>query len=209
MYTPSSFRDNDPAVALQLIRDHNFGMLISNGEGSPLITHLPFMVESSEGKPVRLITHMARANKHWRSIEDGQEVLSVFNGPHAYISPSWYENRVTVPTWNYATVHVRGKAKLIHDGSKLRNIVTDLTHYMESRVDSDWNLSEGEQTIPTELKAIVGLEVDISSCITKLKFNQNRSVEDQRNVITELEKSGLPGAEEMIIIMKRNLNRKP
>jgi transcriptional regulator len=209
MYTPSSFKENDPSIALQLIRDYNFGLLISNGNPSPLITHLPFMVESSEGKPVKLITHMARANKHWRSIEDGQEVLCVFNGPHTYISPSWYEDRVTVPTWNYATVHVRGSVRHIHDEDRLRKIVTDLTHHMESRVESNWDLSEGEETIPIELKAIVGMDIEIRSCVTKLKFNQNRSVADQQKVINELEKSGLPGAEEMITIMKRNLNRKP
>ncbi len=208
MYSPSSFLEKDPALTLDLIRRNNFGLFITNGEKSPHITHLPFMVEEKDGQAYKLITHMARANKHWRKLKDGDEVLCVFNGPHAYISPSWYQDRVTVPTWNYATVHVRGSLKLIHDEESLRKIVTDLTLHMESTVESDWKLSEGEETIPVELKAIVGAEIEISSCITKMKFNQNRSLEDQRKVIAHLENSDLTGAAEMAAIMKRNLSRK-
>ncbi len=205
MYTPSSFSVNDPSLGIELINRYNFGMFISNGADSPLATHLPFMIETEETKPVKLITHMAKANKHWRKLNDGDEVLCIFNGPHAYISPSWYEDRVTVPTWNYATVHVRGKIKLIHDELLLRKIVTDLTHFMETTVDSDWSLVEGESTIPIELKAIVGIEIQIEELITKFKFNQNRSVEDQKKVIESLEKLEGNYYKEIVEIMNRNL----
>ena len=204
MYTPSSFKETDSNIAKELIQIHNFGILFSHHAEHPVATHIPFLIEE-DGDSFRLITHMARANKQWRSFEEGKEVMAVFVGPHSYISPSWYKDRVTVPTWNYATVHVTGKVTLIHDEDKLREIVTDLTNYQESLVDSDWSLSEGESTIPIELKAIVGLSIEPTKVEAKFKFNQNRSEEDQKSVIEALKKSKDPNSAAIVEIMERNL----
>jgi transcriptional regulator len=102
MYTPSHHRIDDPQAVRSFIERHSFGALISFTD-SFHVTHLPFVV--GEGEPLALSSHMARANPHWRSLAGNPEVLVIFQGPHAYISPALYEDRVSVPTWNYAVVH--------------------------------------------------------------------------------------------------------
>lgn len=204
MYIPSSFKEDNSDILFELIRTYSFGILFSQHEGKPEATHLPFMVDVERGNSGILIAHFAKANKHWRTLNENQEVLCVFQGPHTYISPSWYKNRETVPTWNYATVHVYGKPRLIHDIEELREMVSQLTHIHESTIKSNWSLQEGEKTMDTELKAIVGIEIDIKRMEGKFKFNQNRSIEDQKGVIENLNEQSAPGVKE---IMKQNLEK--
>lgn len=202
MYNPSSFKVDDPDILFELITAHNFGLIFSQHTEVAEVTHLPFLVDRSQGDKGVLIAHFARANKHWKQIDPNKELLCVFQGPQTYISPSWYIDRETVPTWNYATVHVRGQAKLIHNPSELRAMVTQLTHQHEAQVDSDWDLSEGESMMETDLKAIVGIIIEITHLEGKFKFNQNRSKEDQQSVITHLDKKG---DSDVSTIMKKNL----
>lgn len=202
MYTPSSFKEENPDVLFRLIEQYSFGVLFSHHQESPEATHLPFLINRSKGKLGSLIAHFARANKHWKNINPEEQILCVFQGPHTYISPSWYKNRNTVPTWNYATVHVYGKARIIHDANELRSMVTDLTHHHEATVDSDWSLEEGKESFEIDLKAIVGIEIEITQLEGKFKFNQNRSKEDQLGVIENLDEKVAPGVKE---IMKSNL----
>lgn len=205
MYTPSSFKETDPDVLFDLIEKHSFGILFSQHGEQAEATHLPFLVDRDRGEHGFLIAHFAKANKHWRRIESDKEVLIIFQGPHTYISPSWYKNRNTVPTWNYATVHVYGKVTITEDPTKLTEMVTRLTHYHESQVNSDWDLEEGRSVFEKELKGIVGFELEITSMEGKFKFNQNRSEDDQREVIDHLDEDTAPGVKE---IMKRNLKSK-
>ena len=202
MYTPSSFKEDDPNVLFELIETHNFGILFSQHADKPEATHLPFLVDRNRGGHGVLIAHFARANKHWRTIDENKEVLTVFQGPHAYISPAWYKNQETVPTWNYATVHVYGKPKLIHEPEALRKMAIRLTHYHEDQMNEDWKLDESADFMEIELKAIVGVEIEITRMEGKFKFNQNRSKEDQQGVIDHLDEKYAPGVKE---IMKRNL----
>lgn len=203
MYTPSSFKETNPEVLFDLIEKYNFGILFSQHHEQPEATHLPFLVHRSEGEKGLLIAHLAKANKHWKKLNSEEEVLCVFQGPHTYISPSWYENRETVPTWNYATVHVYGKPKVIHELEDLKKMVTRLTHYHESQVDTDWSLDEGKSSFKKNLLGIVGLEIDITRIEGKFKFNQNRSKADQQGVVKNLENST---STEVVDIMKKNLN---
>lgn len=202
MYTPSSFKETDPNILFELIEKYNFGILFSQHEELAEATHLPFIVDRERGI---LIAHFAKANKHWRRIHSEKEVLVVFQGPHTYISPSWYKNRNTVPTWNYATVHVYGKIRIVEDPKILAQMVTRLTHFHENQVDTDWDLSEGHSVFEKELKAIVGFELEITSMEGKFKFNQNRSEEDQQSVVDHLREEDAPGVKE---IMQKNLKKK-
>lgn len=206
MYTPRSFRVDDVTALHALIREHSFGILTSQDGDRPVATHLPFMVDAERGGPKgMLISHMARANPHWTSWTGDTTVLAVFQGAHTYVSPGWYESQETVPTWNYATVHVYGRPRLIHDLDELRPIVTKLVELHEAHTDSGWDPTLMEPVMPTELKAIVGFEIPIDSMEGKLKFNQNRSVADQRGVIEHLERSADPLAHASAEIMRRNL----
>lgn len=204
MYTPSSFKENRTEILFDLIRQNNFGILITQNEGIPEATHIPFMIDPERGGQGVLITHMARANKHWRSWDDETVAMVIFQGPHSYISPSWYENKVTVPTWNYAAVHITGKPVVIHKKKKLRKIVTDLVHFHEAQVETDWSLDQAESIMETHLKAIVGIEIPIEKIEGKMKFNQNRSAEDQQGVVDHLSKSGDPAQRKVAGIMKQH-----
>ncbi|MBO6522579.1 MAG: FMN-binding negative transcriptional regulator [Balneolaceae bacterium] len=206
MYTPSSFKEESPDVLFELIEKYNFGILFSQHSDNPEATHLPFLVDKNRGERGTLVAHFARANKHWNNLNETKEVLAVFQGPHTYITPSWYKNRDTVPTWNYATVHVYGKPKVIHELDELRKMVTRLTHFHESQVDSNWSLEESEKSFDINLKGITGLEIEITRMEGKFKFNQNKKKEDQQGVIENLENLG---EEEVSSIMKENLKGKP
>jgi len=203
MYTPSSFKEENPDILFELIEKYNFGILFSQHRNNPEATHLPFLVDRNRAEKGVLIAHFAKANKHWQKIDSTKEVLTVFQGPHTYISPSWYVNRAEVPTWNYATVHVYGKPRIIQDHEELRAMVTRLTHFHEEGTGTDWKLNEVTKTdFETDLKAIVGLEIDITRMEGKFKFNQNKSSEDQKSVIKHLDEKKMG---DISAIMKKNL----
>jgi len=206
MYTPRSFRIEHLPTLHALIRDFSFGVLVSADGSSPVATHLPFMVDPDRGPLGTLIAHMARANRHWQSWTEETRVLTIFQGPHAYVSPGWYENQQTVPTWNHATVHAYGTPYLIREPSALRPMVEKLVDMHESHADSGWDRSMMKPEMATELQAIVGFEIPIDSIEGQFKFNQNRSREDQEGVAAVLEGSKLDLERETAKIMRRNMN---
>lgn len=207
MYTPRSFREEDLEVLHDLIRRHSFGTLISNGESGPWATHIPFeLVQGAEEKG-SLMCHVARANPHWRALVEGADVLAAFLGPHAYVSPSWYADPVTVPTWNYAAVHVYGKPTLVHDPQLLRPHVLRLSRAYESHMESPWDPALVEPVMQVELKAIVGIVIPIERIEGKFKFNQNRSLEDQLGVAAALERHSDPVKHDVARLMRGILER--
>ncbi len=180
MYIPDHFAVTGQAEMQAFVRAHPFGQLISTEAGRPLSSHLPFLL-NDEG---RLVTHLARANRQWRTIAD-QEVLVSFVGPHAYISPSWYTTP-GVPTWNYQAVHVYGRARVITDGDALAGIVESMTREQEKAADRPWSPAYREGL----LQAVVGLDIEISEWQGKYKLGQNRSADDCRQVAAMLRRQG-------------------
>lgn len=204
MYTPSSFKEEDSEILFNLIEEFNFGILFTQHKKNPEATHLPFLVDRTRGEHGVLIAHFAKANSHWKKISATKDVLAVFQGPHTYISPSWYVNRAEVPTWNYATVHVYGKPIIVEEPKLLKAMVTRLTRYHENKIDSNWSLDEvSKKDFITDLKAIVGIEIEITRMEGKFKFNQNKSKEDQAKVIENLDNLDIIEVSE---IMKNNLS---
>src|SRR5688572_28058136 len=108
MYIPEAFREDRPEALQALIREHCFGTLVSRHEGERGASHVPLLLDRDHGPHGTLLGHMARANPQWQGFREGEEVLAIFQGPHAYVSPSWYETELSVPTWNYAVVHACG-----------------------------------------------------------------------------------------------------
>jgi transcriptional regulator len=104
MYIPRAFREDDSSKLHTFMREYNFATFITLHDGVPFATHLPFLLDAERGPNGTLLAHMARANPQWQVFKSSQEVLVIFQGPHAYISPSWYEVELSVPTWNYAVV---------------------------------------------------------------------------------------------------------
>lgn len=207
MFTPRSFREEDPAVLHDLVRQHSFATLFCATDEGPMATHLPFEFHPDPAPGGTLVAHMARANPHWRSLERGPEVLVSFLGPHNYVSPSWYADPVTVPTWNYAAVHVWGVPRLFHDADLLREHVLRLTTHYEALVDPPWDPRHAEPVMEVELKAIVGIEIPVQRIVGKFKFNQNRSRADQQGVAVALERTDDPMHREAAAIMRRHLKR--
>ena len=180
MYIPSHFKVDDRETMDQFIRDNSFGVLVSLEDGAPVASHLPFHY----GEDGTLQCHVAKANPQWRKL-DGQRVLVIFPGPHAYVSPTWYES-AGVPTWNYQAVHVVGQASSFQDEERLGELVRTLSALHETGSEAPWN---GEFDTRM-LKAIVGIQIRIDDIQRKFKLSQNKSEQDRRNVIDQLEKQG-------------------
>ena len=205
MYTQRSYRNDDLEALRHVMEAYPFAILISQHNGEPFATHLPFMWQQG-GEHGILVGHMARANPHWKSWDTATRVMVIFNGPHSYISPAWYEQQVTVPTWNYVTVHAYGVPALVHDAGRLRRMVTALTRRYEAGPDG-WTVERAEPIMDTELKAIVGFEIPIDRIEGKFKLNQNRSEADQRGVVRALEGSSDRDQREIAELMRQNLSR--
>jgi transcriptional regulator len=187
VYIPEHFRLRHDAEAVGFMQANPFAILVSSTEAGPFATHLPLFVRTGEGK-VFLRGHVAKANPHWRYLEQQPECLTIFQGPHAYISPSNYTAPDSVPTWNYAAVHVYGNARLFTSPEELHGMLDDLIETFDPAYRSQW-----EQTSPTfresMLRQIVGFEIVATKIEGKFKLGQNRTREDQANMIASLEKS--------------------
>jgi len=183
MYVPQHFAGEDRGALDAVIRSNPFGLLVGELEGSPFATHLPFLLDGD-----RLLSHFARGNPHWKSIDGQTEMLAVFSGPHAYVSPRWYESEQAVPTWNYAAVHVYGAPRVIEDAGQVRELLDRLVVEYEGEA---WSL-EGQEADFTDRmsRGIVAFEMPIERIEGKFKLSQNRPDGDRRRVIAEFEKPG-------------------
>lgn len=194
MYLPAANRIDDLERACSFIDSHGFATVVTQRDGVPWASHLPVLLDRGVGERGRLRSHLARANEQWRHFDSKQEVLCIFFGPHAYISPSWYVSPVAVPTWNYATVHVYGYPRLEEDPAALRRIVEDTTRKYEAGLPQPWELRLPEATVDGLLRAIVGFEIAITRIEAKFKLGQNRPREDQEKMLRTLEASAHPDA---------------
>jgi len=181
MYIPKHFEVTDNKKIFAFIEENAFGQLISNVEGRPFSTHLPFWVSEDR---THIFAHLARTNPQHIEIE-AQEALIIFEGPHDYISPSWYSGP-GVPTWNYQAVHIYGKCKVFNDPNRLKNLVDSLTNKYESGFEKPWQ----PEYKATMLGAIVGVEISINEVQCKYKLSQNRPTKDQEQVIQKLKSAG-------------------
>lgn len=186
MYLPKRFENENTEQAVDLIRRYPFSTLISSTEAGPFVSHLPLVIES-DGQKLVLFGHLARANPHWRLL-DRRDVYVVINGPHSYITPTWYAEN-DVPTWNYAVVHMKGVASLIEDRTGISDCLKKLASHLEKNRPNPW-----EFWIPPDLagngsleSAIVGFKISIESVKSKFKLSQNRSREDRAGVMHGLE----------------------
>ncbi len=187
MYIPEFNREEDRATILAFMRANPFAILVSNIDGVPFATHLPLLIEDA-GDHIVVQGHMAKANAHWKSMKEGEESLIIFHGPHAYISPSLYENRESVPTWNYAAVHVYGEPTLFTDEESLRATLHRMVDTFESSYMAQWSgLSDQYQS--RMMKHIVGFDIKVKRLEAKFKLSQNRTKGEQSRVIQALNQS--------------------
>jgi len=189
LYVPKHFRQEDEAALVALIEENAFGTLVtSSPEGALHVSHIPFRVEREGGK-LRLLGHLARANPHWQALEPAREIVAVFQGPHAYVSPGWYQNHPAVPTWNYAVVHAHGRARLM-DEAELHALVHELSTQYEAGREKPWRMGDlPPDYVSSMLSAIVGFELTVERLEGKFKLSQNRPA-DRERVIAALDAEG-------------------
>ena len=184
MYIPNANRVDEQAPLLAFMRAHSFATLVSHVEGQLFASHVPLtMVEEAE--TIILHGHLAKANPQWQELATQQEVLVIFQGPHAYISPRHYAKWESVPTWNYIAVHAYGSAQLVTDeGGKLASLAR-LIAATEPSHQQQWD-SQSEQFQRGMLNGIVAFEIVVSRLEGKYKLSQNRPIGDQERVATTL-----------------------
>ncbi len=206
MYIPKDFHETDAARLGRLMSRHGFALLTTvQDDGVPFTSHLPFVFEPSGSGHGVLHGHMARANPQWRHFENGGEVLVVFWGPHAYVSPSWYATHPAVPTWNYATVHAYGRPRIIEDPVAKRATMAALVKANEAGFEAPWRLELPEQYEARMLRGIVTFEIPISRLEGKFKLSQNRDITDRENVAARLEDAGFDDARGIAELMREGL----
>jgi transcriptional regulator len=188
MYVPKHFGEDDPAVLQTLMQDYSFATLVSTGDdGVPLATQLPFVLDRQPAPFGTLRAHMALGNPQWHTLAAEREVLVIFQGPHTYITPSWYENPLSVPTWNYATVQAYGRSRRIEDPDALYSHLRSLVEKHEGRFAEQWRLdSLPADYVSKMMKGVVGFEIEITRLIGKFKMSQNRSEGERERITAEL-----------------------
>jgi transcriptional regulator len=204
MHTPRPFLITDHDVILSLIGRHSFATVVSqDAQGAPFASHLPVLHRVSESGGDVLITHMARANPQWRHWTAERELLTIFHGPHAYVSPGWYHSSPMVPTWNYAAVHVYGMPRLIEDDGDLHAMLRGLTDHFEAGQAQPYGTRLTDDHIHHLLPGLVGFEIFVTRMEATFKLSQNRSPEDRDGVIAALAASKDPMDREVALLMQQ------
>lgn len=197
MYLPKHFEETRVDELHRLISEYPLGAIVVNGPDGLDANHLPFELEAESGAHGLLRAHVARANSLWQDVKDGDEVLVIFRATDAYVSPNWFPSKHEfhrqVPTWNYQAVHVHGTIRVRDDERFVRGLVARLTRVHEARTEAEkpWKMADSApEYIDQMLKAIVGIEIEITKLIGKWKLSQNREERDRLSAAEELRKRG-------------------
>ena len=188
VYLPPAFTETREEVLVAHIERHDFGLLVTQGNAGLIASQIPFLIERRDGR-LYLEGHIARANPQADDLDGAGEALAIFAGPHAYISPGWYQAGPAVPTWNYASVHAYGTARRMADPDWLRELVGRLSQRHETRETTPWRMAElPEPYVASMLTGIVGIEIVVSRLEGKFKLSQNRPTADRPRIIAALER---------------------
>ncbi len=187
MYVRTSHQPRSDADVIQVLEEHRFATLVTASPGGLIASHLPFMIDTERGPHGTLLAHMARANPQSATIGAEDEALVLFSGPHGYISPSWYENRATAPTWNYVAVHCYGRTRRHSPEEALQNIKR-LIAVMEATSPQPWSIDDlTQEDVHSLLQNVVSFEIPITRIEGKFKLSQGEKPERTRAAIAKLE----------------------
>lgn len=195
MYVPAHFNESRQDVLHALIAQNPFGTLITHGKSGLDANHIPLELAPNEGELGVLHGHVARNNPLWQDVANGDEVLVVFRAGDAYVSPTWYpskhETHKQVPTWNYVVVHAHGRITIRDDEKYVRGVVARLTRTHEATQPTPWKMGDAPgEYIDTLLKAIVGVQIDITRLVGKSKLSQNKDARDIQGAGAALQAQG-------------------
>ena len=207
MYIPKHFEETDTAVLHALLRANPLGAWVTLCDGELLANHIPFLLDPSRGPHGTLVAHVARANPVWRSFSKDVASVVIFQGAQTYITPSWYPGKATdgkvVPTWNYAVVHGKGTLQLHHETDWIRQLLLDLTSQQESVMPTPWSVDDAPRDYTDALlRALVGIEIPLTSLRGKWKVSQNQPAVNQQSLVAALETRPSGDAQAMAQLVK-------
>jgi len=201
MYVPKLYREEDRSRIFEFLQQNDFATLVTYDGEKPTASHL-LMEVIEEGEKLFVNGHMSRANPLWKTFETNPEVLIIFLGPHTYISPTWY-NHVNVPTWNYQSVHVYGKPRVVSDHDESYDILSRLVAKYES--DSSYSMETLPQDfVVKEMKGIVAFQIEVTRLEANYKLSQNRDDESYQSVVSHLEERADEMSHDVARAMKQN-----
>ena len=206
MYVPEHFSEKDLATLYDWIERWSFGTLITSHRGRLEANQIPFLLDRERNV---LLGHVAKTNKQWMALMNAEDLLVQFNGPHAYVSPAWYSQPEGVPTWNYLSVQVRGKAELVKTDSETIDLLRRLTNTNEALYGPGWRLEDlPAERLKAMCQAIVCFRIQITAIEGKAKLSQNRSKMDRVGVSRELAASDDSQLQELSRLMMQDLKQK-
>jgi transcriptional regulator len=207
VYLPPVFTETRPEILVAHIERHDFALIVSHGRRGLVASHIPFLVEH-RGAALHLLGHLARPNPQVADLAEGGEVMTVFSGPHAYVSPRWYASGPAVPTWNYADVHAYGMVRVIDDSAWLGDFLHRLAQRHETGSEAPWRIEDQPSDYMTGmLKGIVGVDIAVTRLEGKFKLSQNRPAADGPRIAAALEMRGGDEAAGVARLMRERARR--
>jgi len=185
MYIPRHYQEEDKRKAVSFMREYNFAIIVSMSEDRPIATHIPFCVEES-GEEIVLISHIAKANRHWESF--GGKDLVIFSEPHAYVSPRHYDKEQNVPTWNYLAVHAYGAVRILEEIQEKFDLMHKMIKEFEPQYLAQWDTLD-EKYRSGMINGIVAFEMSVSKLDFKKKLSQNKTEVERQRIINTFEDS--------------------
>ena len=203
MFVPKYFQVKNMDEVIEFMEENSFATVVTTEKGKPIATHLPLQLQK-KGMEYFLTGHLAYGNPQWRTFETCESVLVIYQGPHAYISSSWYRHE-NVPTWNYQAVHVYGQATILGE-EKLKQDLTKLLEKYENHRENPilWN-KLSPQLLERQLKGIVGFKIKVEEIQAAYKLSQNREEEDYQNIIKKLQEEDNINSEQLAEVMKKTI----
>ncbi|MBL4967399.1 FMN-binding negative transcriptional regulator [Bacillus halotolerans] len=203
MYIPKYYKVTNADDIWDFVQNNSFGTIVTTAQGKPIATHLPLQF-MKEGDTYYITGHIAYGNSQWRTFETCEDVLVMFQGPHAYISSSWYEKE-NVPTWNYQAVHVYGTASILNEEELKHDLTMLLQKYEKHRKNPVLWDKLSPQLLESQLKGIVGFKMKVGEIQASYKLSQNRNEKDYMNIIDQLRHEGDPNSKQMAELMEKRL----
>ncbi|MGB5436023.1 MAG: FMN-binding negative transcriptional regulator [Maribacter sp.] len=199
MYIPHHYKNENIEQVKTFLKENSFGILINQVDGKPWATHIPLELDIDEDGNDILVSHIAKANPQWQYFKENADVLCIFNGPHSYISSSWYKEE-EVPTWNYIAVHVYGKIKVLSEKEVLESMYKLVDKY-EAHSKNPISLNNLSKKTLRQVKGVVGFQITITTIQAAYKLSQGRE-HDHPKIISELESCQNPNSKQIAKLMK-------
>lgn len=192
---------DDAEKLAAFMQRHSFATLVTDDGTTPFASHLPMLLRRDAGGGGTLVSHMARANPQWEHFGSGREALVIFQGPHSYISPSWYASELVVPTWNYAVAHAYGVPEIIADPARVISLIEETVSFYESSFEQPWLGALPEDFRDRLLKGIVAFQIPLARVEGKFKLGQNRLPADREKMLGILSASRREETQELARMM--------